>query len=205
MELKELKCVLGQHAKWLAGDGGKRADLSGADLRWADLREANLSGADLREANLRGADLRGADLRWADLRWVDLRGADLGGADLSGANLRGANLSEANLRGANLRGANLSGANLRGADLSGANLRGADLVHAVCGQYAVYTTSTHTLCGCKRLENSQWKSATKDSVAYFADDASEWWEQWGDVVLLMIDKAEAIAAERESSSATAVR
>ena len=109
----DIKKILSEHSKWINGDGGERADLSGADLseanlseanlrganlRWANLSEADLSGADLSEANLRGANLRGADLSRADLRWADLRGADLSGADLS----------EADLRGADLRGADLS-------------------------------------------------------------------------------------------------
>jgi hypothetical protein len=81
----EEKDVLAQHKTWLAGQGGKRADLSWANLRWA-----NLNGADLSGANLSGANLNGADLSWANLS-----GADLSGADLREANLREANLSEA--------------------------------------------------------------------------------------------------------------
>jgi len=94
----DLHEILTAHAAWLADPAkGRRANLSGADLRRADLRRAVLSGADLSEA------------------------------DLSEANLRGAVLSEANLRGADLSGANLSGADLSEADLSEANLRRADL------------------------------------------------------------------------------
>ena len=53
MDKKELERVLEAHKKWLVEEnGGERANLSGADLRWA-----NLSGADLRWADLRGADL----------------------------------------------------------------------------------------------------------------------------------------------------
>ena len=104
----ELASILNLHKAWIIGeDYGKRADLSGADLREADLREANLSGADLREADLRRADLSGADLRGADLSGADLSGADLSGADLSEADLREANLSGADLREADLSGADL--------------------------------------------------------------------------------------------------
>jgi hypothetical protein len=110
-----LKVTLEEHLKWRRGEGGKRADLSGADLSGANLSGANLRDADLSDANLRGANLRGANLRGANLR-----GANLRGADLRGANLRDANLSGANLSDANLSGANLSGADLRGADLSDA-------------------------------------------------------------------------------------
>ena len=101
----DIKKILSKHSKWIDGDGGERANLSGANLRWADLSEASLSGA-----NLRWADLSEANLRGADLSEADLRGANLSGADLRRANLRRADLSEADLRGADLRGANLSGA-----------------------------------------------------------------------------------------------
>ncbi len=116
---EELKQILADHALWLSGEVGRRADLSGAILRGADLR-----GADLRGADLRGADLRDAILRGADLRDAILRGSDLSGASLSGSNLSGASLSGSNLSGAILRGADLRDAILRGASLSGSNLRG---------------------------------------------------------------------------------
>jgi len=133
----DLKKILDEHLLWLNGEGGSRADLSGANLSGADLSFANLRGADLSFANLRDADLSFANLRDADLSGADLSFANLSNANLFGANLRGANLSDADLSGAdlscaNLSNANLFGANLRGADLSGAdlsfaNLRGADL------------------------------------------------------------------------------
>ena len=85
MNKTKLDAILDAHGKWLRGDGGARADLSGADLSGADLSGADLSGADLVEANLSGADLSRADLSGADLSRADLSGADLSGADLSGA------------------------------------------------------------------------------------------------------------------------
>ena len=77
MTESDIKKTLEEHICWLNDEGGRRADLSGANLRRADLH---------------GADLRRADLRWADLREANLRGADLSRADLRGANLREANL-----------------------------------------------------------------------------------------------------------------
>ena len=71
-----IKDILEKHKKWLnSEDGGERADLRYADLRYADLRYADLRDADLRYADLRDADLRYADLRDADLRYADLSGA----------------------------------------------------------------------------------------------------------------------------------
>ena len=108
---EELAEILRKHKLWLAnGDGGERADLSGANLRYADLRYADLSGASLSDANLRYADLSGANLRGADLSYADLSGANLRYADLSGADLCGADM-----RGADLSGASLSDASLRDA------------------------------------------------------------------------------------------
>ena len=112
MNAEELKKTLEKHQLWLNGQGGERANLSGADLS-----EANLIGANLSDAYLIGANLRGANLSRVNLSGANLRIANLSGADLSNANLRGADLS-----GADLSNANLIGADLSGADLSGANL-----------------------------------------------------------------------------------
>ena len=102
MDKNELQRMLKNHRLWLSNDGGKRADLIGADLCRANLIGANLIGANLTDANLIGANL-------------------------TDANLIGANLTDANLIGANLRGANLRGAILNDADLRRANLIDANL------------------------------------------------------------------------------
>jgi uncharacterized protein YjbI with pentapeptide repeats len=113
MDANKLMGVLDKHSKWLRGDeGGRRANLSEANLARADLSGANLSEADLARANLSGANLAGAYLHEANLRGADLSEADLREANLRGANLRGADLSEANLTGAYLRKADLSEANI---------------------------------------------------------------------------------------------
>ena len=121
-----LNDILHKHKMWLEGEkGGKKADLS-----WADLRRADLSLADLRSADLTGADLRQADLRQAVLSRADLTGAYLMQADLRKANLTGADLRQAVLRKANLTGADLRQAVLSWADLRRADLTKADLIHA---------------------------------------------------------------------------
>ena len=103
MKQEALDEILRLHKLWLEGkDGGKRADLAGANLRRADLAGANLYGANLSKADLFGATLKGANLE----------GATLKGAGLAGANLQGANLSRANIFGAGLECANLRGADL---------------------------------------------------------------------------------------------
>ena len=112
MDEQELKNILDKHFKWLRGEnGGKRANLSRADLSGANLSRANLFGANLSRADLSRANLSRADLSGANLFGANLFRANLFGANLFGANLFGANLFEANLFGANLFEANLSGAN----------------------------------------------------------------------------------------------
>ena len=92
----ELKAILDAHARWMRGEeGGKRADLSRANLSRANLSRANLSGADLSRANLSRADLSRANLSRADLLGANLSRANLLGANLSRANLSRANLSRA--------------------------------------------------------------------------------------------------------------
>ena len=72
MKTEELKAILAEHALWLAGNGGKCANLSGAHLSGADLRSANLSGANLSAAQLSGAYLSGANLSAAQLSGANL-------------------------------------------------------------------------------------------------------------------------------------
>ena len=86
----DVKQILENHQLWLTGKGGKKADLS----------DANLVGANLSRATLSRAILSGANLSNANLSDADLSDADLSGADLSCANLVGADLSRANLSGA---------------------------------------------------------------------------------------------------------
>jgi len=126
----QLNKILKDHQEWLKGEGGKRADLRGADLTKANLGRAALGGADLRRANLIWANLSWADLNEANLIWANLSKANLIGANLRRADLIGANLMEADLRRANLIWADLNEANLIWADLSKANLSGANLRRA---------------------------------------------------------------------------
>ena len=100
----DLAKILDDHALWLRGKGGARADLTGVNA-------ATFAGANLTRANLTRANLTGADLTRADLTRANLTGADLTGADLTRANLTRANLTRADLYGADLTGAELTGAN----------------------------------------------------------------------------------------------
>ena len=128
---KSLKEILNLHEKWLnCEDGGKRANLSNADLRKANLIGADLSSADLRKANLIGADLSSADLSNTNLIGANLSNADLSNTNLSDANLSNANLSNADLRYADLRYSNLRYASLENANLRYVDLRYADLIYA---------------------------------------------------------------------------
>jgi hypothetical protein len=116
---KDLNTILSEHEKWSRTDGkeGKRAELSGASLRYA-----NLSGVELS-----GADLSRADLRDTDLRETFLSEANLSGANLEVALLTFAVLDNANMREANLYGADLQYARLFETDLSGAFMKDVDL------------------------------------------------------------------------------
>jgi len=66
MTKEEIADVLAQHKAWREGNGGKRANLSGANLSRADFSRADFSRADFLGANLSGANLSGANLSRAD-------------------------------------------------------------------------------------------------------------------------------------------
>ncbi|HAM1859819.1 TPA: pentapeptide repeat-containing protein [Listeria monocytogenes] len=129
MKQEELDIILENHGKWLRNEGGEKADLSYANLRFANLRLADLS-----YANLRFANLRLADLSYANLRLADLSNADLSYANLRLADLRFADLSNANLRLADLRFADLSNADLSYANLSWVNWQHVEGLTVICVQ-----------------------------------------------------------------------
>ena len=77
MRQEKLNEIIAEHAKWLEGHSGKRADLKRANLFGADLHEADLRGANMCYADLRHANLCGADMRCANLHLANLEGAKL--------------------------------------------------------------------------------------------------------------------------------
>ena len=68
--------ILDDHKLWVAGKGGKRADLSGFDLSEVNFHGANLSGANLNITDLKKTNLRGANLSGACLYKVNLYDAE---------------------------------------------------------------------------------------------------------------------------------
>ena len=172
----ELNEIIANHGRWLQGEGGKRADLIGANLIFVDLE-----GVDLHEANMRYASLYGADLHRAYLEGVDLEGADLRGADMEESVLYNANLCKANMRNVVLRGADLRGANLEGAKLP---LGMYQVVGAgSCNRYTTYdAVNNQVICGCwndkkgnyldsfiDRVESIYGPNGEKPNSVYYAE------------------------------------
>jgi len=96
------------HRRWLAHQGGARANFEFRDLSGVTLPSTNLSSALMTGVNLVQARLPGANLAHANLAGADLEEADLRDANLTAADLRGANLHRAQLAGAILTGADFS-------------------------------------------------------------------------------------------------
>lgn len=125
MKQSELDEILDSHKKWLnKGAKGKRANLTGFDLKGLNFRNANLNYVILNDADLRNTNLTQASLASADLRGVDLRRAHLIRTNFTGADLRGADLRYTILRSANLFSANLHDSKLNDADFARANTHG---------------------------------------------------------------------------------
>ena len=70
--------MLAEHGKWLAGKGGKRANLCGTDLSGANLSSADMRNSDLTDAVLLGTCLVGAILSDANLSGTDIFLAHMG-------------------------------------------------------------------------------------------------------------------------------
>src|SRR5204862_339619 len=78
-----LREALDAHQRYLAGrSGGRRLNLT-----YADLANTSLEGVDLRDADLSGADLGGADLTGASMKRAVLNGVNLSQARLDDADM----------------------------------------------------------------------------------------------------------------------
>jgi uncharacterized protein YjbI with pentapeptide repeats len=108
----ELNAILASHEKYVAAQGGLRAQFNLKSLDGLNLANRNLSDADFSGASLILATLFGSNMARANLYCADLRNC----------NLRCANLTRADLRGASFRGASLSGAMLDNADMRAATM-----------------------------------------------------------------------------------
>ncbi len=143
----ELAEIVQLHKEWLESGNklGKRADLSGANLKDVDLSNIDLSGALLKGSYLEGANFRNsvlyhadfsdADIKMADFSNATLMLADFSSADLEGSNLSGCRSIESKDLGKNRRGprftdANLSQVNFTGAYCFASDFRGANLSQA---------------------------------------------------------------------------
>lgn len=167
----ELNEIIANHGRWLQGEGGKRANLIGANPIFVDLE-----GVDLHEANMRYASLYGADLNRAYLEGVDLEGADLRNADMEESVLYNADLCKANMRNVVLRGANLEGAKL---PLGMYQVVGA----GSCNRYTTYdAVNNQVICGCwndkkgnyldsfiDRVESIYGPNGEKPNSVYYAE------------------------------------
>jgi uncharacterized protein YjbI with pentapeptide repeats len=105
---QELNAILHAHARYVAHQGGLRAQLAhtnldGLNLANRNLEEADFTGASLVGASLYGSNLYRATLYCADLRDCDLRFTKLVRADMRGASFRGARLGFSVLDNADLR------------------------------------------------------------------------------------------------------
>ena len=164
MSKDDLKKILDDHARWLRGEGGARA-------------------------NLRWAYLEGANLRWADLRWAYLEGANLRGANLRGASLWGADLRGVNLQGADLRGVNLQGADLQDADLWSTVGNGGEVKSLHCGGYDVAFTHDVLQIGCKRYPIKDWFEFDDEAISSMDGGALEWWRKWRPILKQIVEVA----------------
>jgi len=214
--IDDLPKILEQHRLWLSsGEGGQRANLSGANLASANLDRAYRACANLSGANLAGANLSYADLSGANLFCAYLSGANLSRAELACANLVGADLDGANLAGANLSDADLSGANLAGADLSRANLAGANLDGAKWDAEGIIKTASapiqisgtpwpimifdhHIKIGCQTHTTEEWAAFGDEAIARMGGThARRFWDQWKTVVLAMAEEHQSKVTEGE--------
>jgi len=160
----EVKVIVAEHKKWLAGVGGSRADFSGRDLQGMSFYEKNL-----REANFCGADCCGVDF--------------------SSANLSGATLGSSNCTHADFSGSDLTGTDFHQATITGADFNGAvdgRMARLDFGGWSICVRSSQTSIGCHLEKNEDLLRWEPKDVDDFCMGAFSWWTTHGDAVKAVI-------------------
>jgi uncharacterized protein YjbI with pentapeptide repeats len=171
---KELNPVLAAHERFVAYQGGKRAQLTrrGLDgLNFANrvLSEADFSGSSLVGATFYGSNLQRASLYCADLRGCNLQAANLTRADMRGASFRGANLSYAILDSGDLRAARMMIVSAGGASVMDRRSGGdekANTPQIPDGVDFTNCSMKHVSFGNAKLDNANFSGAIMDGAKF---------------------------------------
>jgi len=160
----DVRCIVVEHKKWLAGDGGSRADLSGRDLQGM-----SFYGKNLREANFCGADCCGVDFRRS--------------------NLSSAILDSSNCTYADFRACDLTGADFHKTTITEANFDGAidgRMARLDFGGLSICVRSNKTSIGCRVEDNDNWLKWEPKDVDDSGNGAFRFWATHGDIIKAVI-------------------
>lgn len=123
---KEFDEILRKHKNWLSNKkGGRKAKLTGYDLKNIDFRGANLKRADISESDLSSVDFSDKDVILEEVNFVEaiLKGANFHDVVLEDCEFSASDLENAVFRGADLTGSYMDEAILRNVNFSEANLQ----------------------------------------------------------------------------------
>lgn len=171
---QELNPILAAHERFVAYQGGKRAQLThkgldGLNLANRVLSEADFSGSSLVGATFYGSNLQRASLYCADLRGCNLQASNLTRADMRGASFRGANLSYAILDSGDLRAARMmivSGSSASVMDRRGTPDDKAATPHIPDGVDFSNCSMRHVSFGNAKLDNANFSGAIMDGAKF---------------------------------------
>lgn len=171
---QELNPILAAHERFVAYQGGKRAQLTrkgldGLNLANRVLSEADFSGSSLMGATFYGSNLQRASLYCADLRGCNLQAANLTRADMRGATFRGANLSHAILDSGDLRAARMmivSNGNASVMDRRNGPEDAGKSAHIPDGVDFSNCSMRHVSFGNAKLDNANFSGAIMDGAKF---------------------------------------
>lgn len=92
LDNKTFNQIVRDHEKWLRGEGGKKADFHGMDLRSHDF-----VNVDLQKADFEGADLSGIYFIRCNLAFVNFKNANLDRVTFSKCELYQTNMQQAKI------------------------------------------------------------------------------------------------------------
>lgn len=194
MEQDAINTIVLEHELWLAGNGGKRADLSNFDLYAVKLCKVNLSNANIRLSNLSGGYLMNSVFDGADMSVTRLCNANLRGSSFKGVSFRWADFSRADLRYADLTNADFTHACLNGAV-------GPFVTGYFQGGHNAIAAGGYISIGCERHNYKHWRmfGGQIGRKNGYSSDLIDVYSSWIDLAIKTLEGPEYLAELKMNS------
>lgn len=183
----------------------RNAKISLTSFRHASMLSTAFSNADIYGADFTNAKLCGSRFTRTTIHWSQFAAANLALSDLhnsyasvcnfQSANLTDTHLDEMTMTAVNLQHSRMHGIRITRSQFNPCTRQTAPIMQCVLGQWQVTVTSQETRIGCQLHKHEAWLNAEDQWIADMDKEALAWWKRYRNIVVAMIETANAFEAD----------